>query len=160
MVPSLPELEVLLDRLLTVAFAARDQHIAKKMDVYAALKTQVEGLLQQVRTLYKQDSGPFNRRILRDIRTAKICARIITRADLDREEEERERQDVIAAHATFLRRQGMEDRGTRSGLGHHRITHCYNCKHHLDNTIDVECVGCGWIICSCGACGCGYSDAG
>ncbi len=39
----------------------------------------------------------------------------------------------------------------------HRVTHCYACKRSLDNTIDVECVACGWILCSCGACGCGYS---
>ena len=38
----------------------------------------------------------------------------------------------------------------------HRVTHCYNCKQHLDNKIFLECSACNWIICSCGACGCGY----
>jgi hypothetical protein len=33
--------------------------------------------------------------------------------------------------------------------------HCYNCKKGLDGTIGLECVGCGWGICECGACGCG-----
>ena len=37
-----------------------------------------------------------------------------------------------------------------------RVTHCYSCKGKLDNTIDLECVACGWILCRCGACGCGY----
>lgn len=39
----------------------------------------------------------------------------------------------------------------------HRITHCYNCKEVLDNSTNLECNTCGWIICQCGACGCGYS---
>jgi hypothetical protein len=26
----------------------------------------------------------------------------------------------------------------------------------LDNAVDVECVACDWIICVCGACGCGF----
>ncbi|MEC8849769.1 MAG: hypothetical protein VYB93_10975 [Pseudomonadota bacterium] len=38
-----------------------------------------------------------------------------------------------------------------------RFTHCYACRRDLDNSIDIECVACGWIICTCGACGCGYS---
>lgn len=37
-----------------------------------------------------------------------------------------------------------------------RVTHCYACKARLDNSTDVECVSCGWILCPCGACGCGY----
>lgn len=35
-----------------------------------------------------------------------------------------------------------------------RITHCWNCRHHLNNYDHPECLGCGWILCSCGACGC------
>ena len=38
-----------------------------------------------------------------------------------------------------------------------RVTHCYNCRKHLDSTVDVECVACSWILCNCGACGCGFS---
>lgn len=37
-----------------------------------------------------------------------------------------------------------------------RVTHCYNCHEPLDNSVDIECVACGWILCACGACGCGY----
>ena len=32
--------------------------------------------------------------------------------------------------------------------------HCYICKKELDGTADLECAGCGWGICECGACGC------
>jgi hypothetical protein len=38
----------------------------------------------------------------------------------------------------------------------HRVTHCWSCKKNLDNSIDFECMSCGWILCRCGACGCGY----
>jgi len=39
----------------------------------------------------------------------------------------------------------------------HRTTHCYDCKKPLDNKLFYECISCKWIICACGACGCGYS---
>ena len=37
-----------------------------------------------------------------------------------------------------------------------RVARCYACKSTLDNSINMECSSCGWILCSCGACGCGY----
>ena len=36
-----------------------------------------------------------------------------------------------------------------------RQAHCWYCKVSLDNSIDYECNNCGWILCECGACGCG-----
>ena len=38
----------------------------------------------------------------------------------------------------------------------HRISNCYACKKPLDNLKEIECNRCGWIVCSCGACGCRY----
>jgi hypothetical protein len=38
--------------------------------------------------------------------------------------------------------------------------HCYICKKGLDGTIGLECVGCGWGLCECGACGCGRGKKG
>jgi hypothetical protein len=38
----------------------------------------------------------------------------------------------------------------------HRVTHCYSCKKKLDSHFHIECNACGWLICECGACGCGY----
>jgi hypothetical protein len=145
--------------MLDIAGVARQQHIDKQMDAYAASRTEVEAILEQLRELYKRDNSPFNEQFLTDIRAAKLSARIITRADLDREAVERERRSIVAAHEAFLDRRGLPIRGTRLGLGQRRITHCYNCKNHLDNAVDVECDGRGWIICRCGACGCGYSSA-
>ncbi len=37
-----------------------------------------------------------------------------------------------------------------------RVTHCYQCKSHLDSVDFSICNICNWIKCSCGACGCGY----
>jgi hypothetical protein len=141
--------DALRDKLLVVAGQAREQHIDKQTEAYARSRAEVEGILEQLRQLYRCDASPFDERFLADIRSAKICARIITGATLDREA-------IKAAHASFLRKRGLEDRGTRPGFGHRRLTHCYGCKHDLDNEVDVECVACGWIVCRCGACGCGY----
>lgn len=60
-------------------------------------------------------------------------------------------------HKQFLRERGLPDNVMRSATGNrsHRVTHCWSCKSHLDNSVDVECVSCMWIICVCGACGCG-----
>ena len=45
-----------------------------------------------------------------------------------------------------------------STIKKYRITHCYNCKKPLNNSSDNECKKCGWIKCSCGACGCNYDS--
>lgn len=60
------------------------------------------------------------------------------------------------AHANFLRHRGLPDYGVRKkNPGKiHRVTHCWSCKNPLDNKVDIECVECGWIVCTCGACGC------
>jgi hypothetical protein len=36
-----------------------------------------------------------------------------------------------------------------------RMAYCWNCKGKIDNSLDAECDTCGWILCHCGACGCG-----
>ena len=60
-------------------------------------------------------------------------------------------------HKVFLSKTKMPYKGTISNSHKkHRVTHCYNCKNKLDNMINIECRACGWIICNCGACGCGY----
>jgi hypothetical protein len=37
-----------------------------------------------------------------------------------------------------------------------RVTHCYSCHKNLSTTDFGICDKCGWIQCSCGACGCQY----
>ena len=41
-----------------------------------------------------------------------------------------------------------------------RATHCFKCKISLGSTDFALCQNCGWIQCSCGACGCSYSTSG
>jgi len=61
-------------------------------------------------------------------------------------------------HKKNLEKLGKIYKGVRIGqTRYHRITRCYSCKNPLDNSVDVECVACGWILCLCGACGCGLS---
>nr|CAP48735.1 putative integron gene cassette protein [uncultured bacterium]CAP48736.1 putative integron gene cassette protein [uncultured bacterium]CAP49141.1 putative integron gene cassette protein [uncultured bacterium] len=63
----------------------------------------------------------------------------------------------LANHRLFLSSAGIAYQGVRTTLRGHRVTHCYKCRKGLDNSIDTECNACGWIICNCGACGCGWS---
>ena len=37
-----------------------------------------------------------------------------------------------------------------------RETHCYGCGHDLSSFEDFSCKKCNWLLCTCGACGCGY----
>lgn len=61
------------------------------------------------------------------------------------------------AHVNFLLKRGLPYYGVRprEDVKVHRVTMCWNCKEELDNNVDIECNNCGWIICTCGACGCG-----
>ena len=63
-----------------------------------------------------------------------------------------------AARITFFEKLGRDNPGIRPAKNRvRRFTHCYNCTKPLDSSIDVECNECGWLVCACGACGCGYS---
>ncbi|KKR69854.1 MAG: hypothetical protein UU13_C0020G0005 [Candidatus Nomurabacteria bacterium GW2011_GWB1_40_7] len=73
--------------------------------------------------------------------------------------DEEQRIEAKQRHEKFLASFGMRYEGVSSVSvpRKHRSTYCYNCKESLDNSIDIECNKCGWIICRCcGACGCGY----
>lgn len=73
-------------------------------------------------------------------------------------EKERKKEFLIECHRMFLEFLRIPYQGvvlTKSN-SIRRITHCYSCKQPLDNAIDIECNACHWILCICGACGCGY----
>jgi len=38
----------------------------------------------------------------------------------------------------------------------YRATWCFECKSGLDSFNHKQCSKCGWLICSCGACGCHF----
>ena len=65
-------------------------------------------------------------------------------------------------HKSFLLRKGLDpDIRFLISLNtpnRRRITHCYQCRSHLDEAQDWNCSVCRWILCPCGACGCGYEN--
>ncbi len=66
-------------------------------------------------------------------------------------------QNIEQLHEDFLSSKGLKSAGLKRTNRQHRVTQCYHCQEGLDNSIQAECGNCGWIVCSCGACGCGYS---
>ena len=83
---------------------------------------------------------------------------------LTREAEELKKRQALnltleEIHKERLVKMGKEYRGVRSANKDNlrrRFANCYSCKKNLDNSVDIECVACDWILCKCGACGCGY----
>jgi len=71
-------------------------------------------------------------------------------------DENNQRLELVEKHAQYLSSRGLTNDGTRiaSNGRLHRTPPCWRCKKHLDNSFDIECALCGWIICNCGACGC------
>ena len=71
---------------------------------------------------------------------------------------EKKKQQAINNHRHFLDSRGIPYQGISevSPEKRHRVAHCYSCKDELDNSINPECTACKWILCDCGACGCGY----
>jgi hypothetical protein len=63
---------------------------------------------------------------------------------------------VADAHRRHLEKRGVPYRGARQRSGDRsaRVSVCWSCHFDLDSSVDVECAGCGWMICLCGACGC------
>ena len=37
-----------------------------------------------------------------------------------------------------------------------REAHCWSCRSKINNRLYLECSICSWIVCPCGACGCGW----
>ena len=65
--------------------------------------------------------------------------------------------DLVQSHREYVESKGEKYKGvTRRSKKGHRKTHCYQCQKELDNAIDYECLNCKWMLCWCGACGCGY----
>lgn len=62
------------------------------------------------------------------------------------------------AHKNFLSKLGLPEQRLRPRTINkaNRIANCYVCRAPLNNAVEVECAECGWILCNCGACGCGY----
>lgn len=68
-------------------------------------------------------------------------------------------EEVKSKHLTYLKNRNLSAAGTekRSDASPQRFTHCWRCKSNINSVTLLECCGCGWILCNCGACGCGYT---
>ncbi|HIA01094.1 MAG TPA: DUF3553 domain-containing protein [Myxococcales bacterium] len=98
---------------------------------------------------------------LKVVRPIKVQANDADRLKLnmarERQNMARERQDLVNRHREFFKSCGIEYLGTReAGFRQPRTPDCFACKCPLDSTIQDECLGCRWILCNCGACGCGW----
>jgi hypothetical protein len=81
--------------------------------------------------------------------------------EAERCEFETTRRAIVEAHDHFLADRRLPPAATRPASGEkRRVAHCYVCGRSLDNSVDLECAACGWIVCRCGACGCAYDAAG
>lgn len=68
------------------------------------------------------------------------------------------RETLPERHRQFIEGRRVEYKGLRPITRTHRVSHCYNCNATVDNAVDLECITCGWIVCTeCAACGCGYT---
>lgn len=79
------------------------------------------------------------------------------RKEMQQKDNERSRIETEKLHRKYLGHLGIEHSKLALNVttNRHRVAHCHNCKGHLDNSIHIECFKCEWIICECGACGCG-----
>jgi hypothetical protein len=81
-------------------------------------------------------------------------------AEKERNKQQLQRDDERNnRRSRYLTSIGKTDPGFKSGATSNlRVTHCWSCHSHLENSIHLECSACNWIVCpKCGACGCGYS---
>ena len=73
-----------------------------------------------------------------------------------------EEEEIKDNHKSFLLRKDLDpDIRFLISLNtpnRRRITHCYQCRSHLDEAQHWNCSVCRWIVCPCGACGCGYEN--
>lgn len=67
----------------------------------------------------------------------------------------KDQRDKINKHREFLRKTGKSGEEKIVNARWDRATHCYSCKSSITMP-NLECTSCNWIICECGACGCGY----
>ena len=148
-------LQKLRTQLTAAALQAREDSIDKKNAAFSKGKAEVEQILESLAALYRKDPEIFEGPVLAEIRTAKVCVGLISRSDLEQLESEVQKKAVVNAHKAFLKKHRIGHKGTRIGFTTRTEPICVVCNRSNDGSIDLECNICGWVICSCGACGCG-----
>lgn len=147
-------LEKLRSNLLSAALQAREDSIDRKKTAFSKGKAIVEEMLGKLQNLYQKDPELFEEGVLADIRTAKVCVGLISRSDLELLESTAGKKALISAHKAFLKKHRIAHKGTRVGFTSRAEPECHHCKRTDSGSIDLECSICGWVLCSCGACGC------
>ncbi len=94
--------------------------------------------------------------ILAFLHRDKLIAQRKERERLSREAEER--AELERNHKEFLKSRGMTAHMVKLDHIERRVTHCYCCAAPLDSERNWGCSVCSWILCNCGACGCGYTE--
>jgi hypothetical protein len=99
------------------------------------------------KVLFHSEPGPTREHVLKDLRS------------IVEENPAIIHEEFLGRHKSYLTSIGIKADGelTKKSAQHrHRQSHCWACHHPVDNMYQLECSFCGWIICTCGACGCGY----
>ena len=143
------------ERLYEASQDARDHDVESRLEEFEEAKAEVVGIIEELRGAYSQNESTFDAAFLQEIRTAKLYARLYKAEDIENPESEMRRLAVFIARKKFLSSRGLKEASLRRGDRRHRIARCYNCTRKVDNEFDLECTACGWIVCDCGACGCG-----
>jgi hypothetical protein len=141
-----------------VVFTATDQFGATS-DNYARLYECAENTVSEfhkdtVRPLIGSPDG------FSDAAIQQAVDQYCVAAGIDPEAEWREVQsqeaEIRSRHLAYLQSVGMLAQGSRRVSRRHRTTPCHCHQAYLDNSIHMECGGCGGIICyACGGCLCG-----
>ena len=56
----------------------------------------------------------------------------------------------------IVRREGNGNGPRAATIRNVRTPKCNGCRRLLNSMDDPKCRVCGWLLCRCGACGCGY----
>ncbi len=133
------------------AFARKALETAQEGDRASALAVYEKWHAEHGSTFLKRDESRRRDEILKRDAQEKS-------ETLQREAEiQARRQRAIVRHREYLERHGKKYAGvSENSKRSHRVTHCYACKAPLDSDLHIECQSCSWLICYCGACGCGY----
>ena len=68
--------------------------------------------------------------------------------------------DAKQKHRLIIQAKGDHYKGVRlpeevQSNSYRRHARCWNCHKYLDSYAELQCKACGWMLCKCGACGCG-----
>ena len=74
----------------------------------------------------------------------------------------RDKDSLIQYHKEFLAERGIPYVGIKlnTNRANARESSCYNCGSLLDSSLEAGCKACSWMLCFCGACGCGHPKYG